>query len=376
MPKKEGQLKIGYTTGTCAAGAAKSALMALISKKAINIDKIKVTLPRSGKYGESAILPIHKTGYQENFGYAEIIKDAGDDPDVTNGAIIRAEVFWNSIQKDNLHIEIDGGQGIGRVTKSGLPVDIGEPAINPVPRKMIKTEISEILEEHKIRRSVKVIISVPDGERIARLTMNARLGISGGISILGTRGVVIPFSTGAYRASVALAIRAAGANDLRHMVITTGGRSENYAMQYYPDLDPMSFLEAGEYIGFSLKKCVANNIQKISIAGMMGKLSKLAAGEFRLHSSRSSIDFSFLAKIAEEAGASPELSKKIKSANTAGEVGEWMRARGPGNFFNILTMLCCKACFQRVQEKIEIEILLFSPEGELLGKTSLSSGGK
>jgi cobalt-precorrin-5B (C1)-methyltransferase len=269
------------------------------------------------------------------------------------------------------HIEIGGGTGVGIVTKTGLPVAVGEAAINPVPRKMIIHEVSDVLSNYKINVAVKVIISVPDGEQIARLTMNARLGITGGISILGTRGIVIPFSSAAYRASLAVTIKAAAENGLRHLVLTTGGRSENYAMKLYPELAPMSFIEAGEFVGFSLKKCETYKIKKITLSGMIGKLSKVAAGVLMVHSSKSSIDFSFLADIATEAGANIDVVEKIKQANTAGEVAEWMKSEGLMEFFNILTRYCCKVCSEKVQGQMEIETLLFTLDGELLSRSYL-----
>lgn len=363
-------LKFGYTTGTCAAAAARSAMLGLIDQNQLP-DKITVTLPRGGQYGDTATLPVHRTGFENDISYSEIIKDGGDDPDVTHGAVIRAEVSWNDSGDSGTPVEILGGKGVGRVTRTGLPVAVGEPAINPVPRKMIFNEVSEVLQKHGITRQVKVIISVPDGERIAKLTMNARLGITGGISILGTRGVVIPFSSSAYRASLAVTIKAAAENRLKHLVLTTGGRSEKYAMELYPDLEPMAFIEAGEFIGFSLKKCQTNGIEKITLSGMVGKLSKVAAGVLMVHSSKSSIDFDFLAGCAEEAGADAVLIDKIKKANTASEVGDWMKSQGLNLFFDILTMRCCQVCLQKVQGKAAVETLLFTMDGELLSRSQL-----
>ncbi|MDH4263419.1 MAG: cobalt-precorrin-5B (C(1))-methyltransferase [Spirochaetia bacterium] len=371
MPKikQSTNLKTGYTTGTCAAAAAKSAMICLISG-ATNLLSITVNLPRSGHYGDTATIAVYKCGTSDDRvqGFSEIIKDAGDDPDVTNGAVIRADVYWNEAKNPAQKVEIYGGTGVGVVTRTGLPVAVGKSAINPVPCKMILNEVSEVLQTYNIDRCVKVMISVPDGEKIAKLTMNERLGIIGGISILGTRGVVIPFSNSAYRASLAVTIKAAAENGLRHVALTTGGRSEKYAMGIYPELDPMGFIEAGEFIGFSLKKCQSYQIQKVTISGMIGKLSKVASGVLMVHSSKSSIDFQFLAGIAVKAGAKTELAEKIKSANTAGEVAEWMITEGVTGFFDILTGLCCKVCSEKVQGQMEIETLLFNMDGQLLGR--------
>ena len=381
--QKNTPLRFGYTTGTCAAAAAKAALLLLVDHMnhdhQSSRDSITVSLPRGGHYGDTARLPIHRRGMQGEGSFSEIIKDGGDDPDVTHGAVIRADVSWSDDSagqgnsKDEIfNIEILGGMGVGRVTRTGLPVPVGEPAINPVPRKMIVHEISEVLRQYGIQRNVKVIISVPDGERIARLTMNARLGITGGISILGTRGVVVPFSSAAYRSSLAVTIKAAAENGLQHLVLTTGGRSEKYAMELYPELEPMSFIEAGEFIGFSLKKCQSNEILKVTLSGMIGKLSKVASGVLMVHSSKSSIDFDFLARCAEEAGADTELVEKIKKANTASEVGDWMNSQGLVGFFDILTSRCCEVCFSKVQGTLLVETVLFNMDGELLSRKSIS----
>jgi len=385
------KLKTGYTTGTCAAAAAKHAATSLVLGQAHHGSASTVTLPRGGTYGDSATLEISNCGFVSTEGrvdgegaaksaFAEVVKNAGDDPDVTNGAVIRAEVFWQDettlpqivIQNDTQNIYIEGGIGVGVVTRTGLPVAVGEAAINPVPRRMIFHEVGEVLQKYKIARAVRVVISVPDGEKIAALTMNPRLGIVGGISILGTRGVVIPFSSSAYRASLAVTIRAAAENGLRHLVLTTGGRSEKYAAGLYPQLDPMSFIEAGEFIGFSLKKCETMHVHKITLSGMMGKLSKVAAGVLMVHSSKSPVDFVFLSKIAEEAGADAALVEKIKTANTAGEVGEWMNGAGITGFFDLLTKRCCTVCHDKVQGKLDIETLLFSMDGRLLGRNAMA----
>ena len=233
----------------------------------------------------------------ENAVRAETIKDAGDDPDATHKALIVSTVSWI----DTPGIILDGGVGVGRVTKPGLPVPVGEAAINPVPRKMILTTVQQTLEEFQINRGVKVVISVPDGEEIAKKTLNGRLGIIGGISILGTRGIVVPFSSSAYMASIVEAISVAKACGCEHVVLTTGGRSEKYAMELLPELPEEAFIEMGDFVGFSLKQCKKQGIQKVSLVGMMGKFSKVAQGVMMVHSKGSSVDFGFLAEIARSA---------------------------------------------------------------------------
>ena len=174
--------------------------------------------------GKFATFQMESCVIEQSYAEAGTIKDAGDDPDATHGALIISTVSWC----DTPGITLDGGIGVGRVTKPGLPVPVGEAAINPVPRKMIHETAEEVLKTNKITKGIKIVISVPEGEEIAKKTLNGRLGIIGGISILGTRGTVIPFSSSAYMASIVQAISVARASECEHVVITTGGRSEKY----------------------------------------------------------------------------------------------------------------------------------------------------
>jgi cobalt-precorrin-5B (C1)-methyltransferase len=356
IPEKK--LKTGYTTGTCATAAAKSALLALIQQA--RIDEITVHLP----VGKLATLKIDQLSISKESCTSTVIKDAGDDPDVTNGAKICATVTWN----DSGQIKLLGGIGVGKVTRPGLPVAVGEPAINPTPRKMILHAANSVLQDHHIQTGIDITIFVPDGEKIAKKTMNAQLGIIGGISILGTRGIVIPFSTAAYRATLAVTIKASAENGLKHLVLTTGGRSEKYAKGVYPDLDPMAFHEAGEFIGFALKKCLTYGVKKATICGMMGKFSKLAKGELMLHSSKSSVDFHFLAGLAAEAGANSDLQDQIKNANTANHVGEIIMENQLDQFFEVLNNYVLKVCKQKTAGQLDIEILLYTLDGKLLNR--------
>lgn len=360
-------MRTGYTTGTCAAAAAKAAVLGLVGKSGKNpVHSVKVHLP----VGKVAELAIERLDFKEKSVVAEVRKDGGDDPDVTHGALICAEVSWNEASSA---MEIHSSTGVGIVTKPGLPVPVGEPAINPIPRKMILHEVKEVLDANGISQGVKITIFVPDGEKIAEQTMNAKLGIIGGISILGTRGLVIPFSTAAYRSTLAVTIKASAENGQNHLVLTTGGRSEKYAKGLYPQLDSMAFHEAGEFIGFAIKKCLTNHIQKVTVAGMMGKLSKVAAGELMLHSSKSSVDFSFLAALAEKAGADEKTVQEVQSANTASQVGELMQNVNCLSFFDLLTENCCEVCSRKAEGQLAVEVLLFSMDGKLLNKKSLAA---
>ena len=317
VKKDPSQMRHGYTTGACSTATTKAALIALITGEVQ--EQATIHLP----VGRDATFTIETCEIMENSVRAETIKDAGDDPDATHKALIVSTVSWT----ETPGIILDGGVGVGRVTKPGLLVPVGEAAINPVPRKMILTTVQQTLAEFQIDRGVKVVISVPDGEEIAKKTLNGRLGIIGGISILGTRGTVVPFSSSAYMASIVQAISVAKAGGCEHLVLTTGGRSEKYAMELFQELSEEAFIEMGDFVGFSLKQCKKQGIKKVSLVGMMGKFSKLAQGAMMVHSKGSSVDFGFLADIAKSVGASEELVNEIIHANTASQVGDLM-ARG------------------------------------------------
>jgi cobalt-precorrin-5B (C1)-methyltransferase len=234
---------------------------------------------------------------------------------------------------------------------------------------MILETAEEVLSSHGINRGINIIISVPEGEKIAEKTLNKRLGIIGGISILGTRGTVIPFSSSAYMASIVQAISVARANHCDHVVITTGGRSEKYAIKQYPGLPEEAFIEMGDFVGFTLKQCKRQGIKKVSLVGMMGKFSKVAQGVMMVHSKSAPIDFNFLASVAYEAGVKDQtLLETIKQANTASQVGELLLEHGFQNFFTILCIYCCLSGLKEVGGGISIETSLYTMKGTLLGK--------
>ncbi|MBW5447610.1 cobalt-precorrin-5B (C(1))-methyltransferase [Cohnella sp. CFH 77786] len=354
-------LRTGYTTGSCATAAAKAALTALILQEPQQ--EVTIRLP----IGEEATFRLVRCEFDEARAEAEVIKDAGDDPDATHGARIIAEVSWAG----EPGIVLDGGIGVGRVTKPGLPVPVGEAAINPVPRKMIRESVQAVLNEFDIERGIRVIVSVPDGEEIAKKTLNGRLGIIGGISILGTRGIVVPFSTAAYKASVAQAIRVAVKCGCGHLVLSTGGRSENFGMETYPELPEEAFVEMGDFVGFSLLQCRRQGVKKVTLVGMMGKFSKVAQGVMMVHSKSAPVDFGFLAQVAEEAGAAPMEVEEIRRANTAAQVGDMMQERGNALFFQKLCEACCRAGLRETGDGMEIETILISMKGAMLGRAGL-----
>ncbi|MED4401978.1 cobalt-precorrin-5B (C(1))-methyltransferase [Metabacillus fastidiosus] len=358
VKKDPSEMRHGYTTGACATAVTKAALIALITGE--EQENATIHLP----IGRDATFTIEKCAITKDTASCETIKDAGDDPDATHQALIISTVKFI----DSPGIVLDGGVGVGRVTKPGLPVPVGEAAINPVPRKMIITTVQETLEEFQIDRGVKVVISVPEGEEMAKKTLNGRLGIIGGISILGTRGTVVPFSSSAYMASIVQAISVAKASGCEHLVLTTGGRSEKYGMALLPDLPEEAFIEMGDFVGFSLKQCKKQEIKKVTLVGMMGKFSKVAQGVMMVHSKSAPIDFGFLAEIARSVGASEELAVEIENANTASQVGDMMLEANHDEFFNKLCVSCCHSALKEVNGGIEMETAIYTLKGQLLGR--------
>ncbi len=307
-------LRTGWTTGTCASAAAKAAALLLASGEPPG--SVEVGLP-SGQRVSFAVCEIERVG---DAARAVVVKDAGDDPDVTHGAHLTATVSWRA----GTGVELAGGAGVGTVTKPGLGLEVGGPAINPVPRRMITQAVTEAVGE----RGVLVVISVPDGERMARKTTNRRLGILGGISILGTTGIVRPFSTASWRASVVQAVQVAGAQGEHTVVLCTGGRTEAGAMALLPDLPDVCFIEVGDFTGAALRAAVERGIARVVFVGMVGKLSKLAAGVLMTHYTRSAVDTALLADLTGRADGSAELVDAVRLANTARHAYELWDAAG------------------------------------------------
>ncbi|AFC33077.1 CbiD [Paenibacillus mucilaginosus 3016] len=370
--KEDKPLRHGYTTGANATAAAQAALEALIVQEGQTHSTIRLPI------GQEVTFEIVACSFSPERAWAEVIKDGGDDPDATHGARIIVEVSWRS----EPGIELDGGVGVGRVTKPGLPVEVGEAAINPVPRKMIREAVTNVLNRYELmHRGVRVVVSVPDGEEIAKKTLNGRLGIVGGISILGTRGIVVPFSTAAYKASVAQAIRVAVKGGCTHVILSTGGRTEKFGMDLYPELPEEAFVEMGDFVGFAIQQCARQGIRKVTLVGMMGKFSKVAQGVMMVHSKSAPVDFGFLARMAEEAGASEETLEEIRGANTAAQVGDLMDGMGCSAFFDIMSTYCCREGLKEAAGKepqremdLEVETVIISMKAKLLGRQSLKWG--
>ncbi len=372
MEKVKGEkLRTGWTTGACAAAAAKAAASALVSGEAQ--EEVDIKLPRKGEE-QRVRFPVERCEVGEGGAWAEavVVKDAGDDPDVTDRAHLTARV--SPCEEPGIHL--DRGEGVGVVTRPGLGLVVGGPAINDVPRRMISYSVEEILDPEE--RGVRVVISVPGGEEMAEKTTNPRLGIAGGISILGTTGIVRPFSTAAWRASVGQAISVMGAQGYGTLVLSTGGLTEKAAMRLLPDLEEVCFVEVGDFTGYALKGAVKNGLSRVFFVGMVGKLAKLAAGVMMTHWTRSKVDNELLAGVTEKAGGSAGLVEEMKDANTARHAYELWREAGLERAPDLLCALAAHNLEEFVERKLEVHVVMvdfdtLDPAGASPGALALTT---
>ncbi|WP_031361710.1 cobalt-precorrin-5B (C(1))-methyltransferase [Caballeronia sordidicola] len=308
-PEQPAPLRTGLTTGSCATATSLAAARLLLAGRVS--EHADITLPK----GQQVVMPLvfcRLAG--DSQAEAGTVKDAGDDPDVTHGAIVFARVRLLS----EPGVRFLAGPGVGTITRAGLALPIGEPAINPVPRKMMTDHLSALAEEHNYGGGFEVSIGVEDGAELALKTMNPRLGIVGGLSILGTTGIVRPFSCSAYIASIHQGIDVARANGYAHIAACTGNQSED-AMRLRYNLPDIALIEMGDFVGAVLKHLRRAPVEKLSLCGGFGKISKLAAGHMDLHSRNSSIDLPQLAAWAASAGAGTTLQQAMRDANTSQE---------------------------------------------------------
>ncbi len=361
LRKPEGPLRRGWTTGACATAATKAALTALLTGKFP--DPVTITLPK----GEQPAFTLESEALAENHAQAAIIKDAGDDPDVTHGAkiVVRVDPSSGGIQ-------FAAGTGVGTITREGLPLPVGEPAINPVPRKMISQVIEELCRAQQIKPDFKVTISVPGGEQLAEKTWNPRLGIKGGISILGTTGIVHPFSCAAWIHSIHRGIDVARAAGLDHVLGATGSTSENAAIAVY-GFPEIAQLDMGDFAGGLLKYLRAHPIDKITIAGGFAKIVKMAQGAADLHSGRSQVDMIFLAQLAEQAAggsfSNSSLKDRILNANTAAQVLE-LTQQSQIDLSEPIAERARQTAKKLLQDApVDVEIMIVDRQGEVLHQT-------
>ncbi len=345
-------LRTGFTTGACAAAAARAAARALLT--GAPVAAIAIVLPN----GREARFEISRCELEVQRARCGVVKDAGDDPDVTHGAEIVAEVSLSR----RPGVVLRGGEGVATVTRPGLGLEPGQPAINPVPRRNI-TDMVGLELEAAGRSGATVTISVPDGERLAALTLNPRLGLVGGLSILGTTGIVRPFSTAAWQASVTQAIDVALAAGQPHLVLTTGGRTERFAMALLPDLPEQAFVQAGDDMGLALRHATRRGAVRATVVAMVGKLAKMAAGATQTHVSRSRVDAAVLAHLAAAAGAGSELVAGIAQANTARHALELADAARLDGFAPALCRRAAEALARETGAPLRLRTVLVDFEG-------------
>jgi cobalt-precorrin-5B (C1)-methyltransferase len=304
-------LRRGWTTGACAAAAARAAYLALVSGRFP--DPVTIRLPRGG----TARFPLALAELGNGEARAGIVKDAGDDPDVTHGALVIAAVAW---APPGSGIGFAAGGGVGTVTRAGLPLAVGEPAISSAPRAMIRDALGDAAAANGLPPPDAVVtISIPGGERLATKTMNARLGIKGGLSILGTTGIVIPYSCAAWIHAIERGIDVARAAGLAHIAAATGTVSERAVQRLYR-LPDHALIDMGDFVRGTLKYLRRHPVPRLTIAGGFGKLAKLAQGHLDLHSARSRVDCGALATMLAELDAGPAICARARDAAGAAEI--------------------------------------------------------
>lgn len=361
----------GLTTGTCATAATVAAVWKALDDN--TPDTFPVLLPD----GEILTIPARPTERilsvdgKTVVTSAFTVKDAGDDPDITNGMTIEARVTLHlssaATSTTPLSIHIDGGCGVGRVTLPGLGIEVGQAAINATPRQMIENSIRHLLQSLPMRAnpvSIDVLISVPGGEEIARRTFNPRLGIEGGISIIGTSGIVKPFSTDAFIRSIAKSMEVARATGSPRVVINSGAKSERFVRAYYPELPPQAFVHYGNFIGETLKLADSLKVPRITLGVMIGKAVKLAEGHLDTHSRQVTMNRNFIISMAREAGCGEDVYTRINGITLARELWDLIPASLLPTFAQTVIDHCYHHCAPLLPHG-ELTILLISEDGRI-----------
>ncbi|MGH6943060.1 MAG: cobalt-precorrin-5B (C(1))-methyltransferase, partial [Geminicoccaceae bacterium] len=305
-------MRRGWTTGACAAAATKAAYLGLLTGRFP--DPVAIRLPR----GERPSFGLVEATSGQGQATAAVLKDAGDDPDVTHGAVIRSSVCRGEPESGVMFI---AGDGVGVVTRPGLQVPVGEPAINPAPRQLIRELIADIARDQGDSGDLEVTLSIPGGEVLAQRTANGRLGIVGGLSILGTTGIVVPYSCSSWIHSIHRGIDVARAAGLSHVAAATGRTSERAVRELY-HLPEVALIDMGDFVGGTLKYLRRHPIARVTLAGGFAKVAKIAAGHLDLHSSRSTLDLPALAALLAERGAGDALLHTARDASSAHQMLE------------------------------------------------------
>ncbi|MGE4278536.1 MAG: cobalt-precorrin-5B (C(1))-methyltransferase [Magnetospirillum sp.] len=351
-------LRSGWTTGACATAATKAACLALFGQGFP--DPVTITLPR----GETPSFALALREQGEGWARAGVVKDAGDDPDVTHGATIIATLRRGAAGSG---LVFRAGPGVGTITKPGLPLPVGEPAINPVPRRLMSAEVVAISGRLGQPADIEIEISVPGGEKLAQATWNPRLGILGGLSILGTTGVVVPYSCSAWIHSIQRGIDVARATGLDHVVGCVGNTSERAALAL-TGLSVEAVIDMGDFVGGMLKYLRRHPVPRLTIAGGFAKLSKLAGGAMDLHSKRSQVDLPQLAEMVRQAGGTAAQLRAVLAANTALEVLEMAQQAG----LPLGDVVAAKARLVALDVlgdvPVQVAVLAFDRKGMLVGR--------
>lgn len=346
--------RIGFTTGTCATAAAKAALQLLLNDTAP--EQVVVKLPN----GEEICLEVAEAKFTANGAWASVIKDAGDDPDITNGSTICATI--ERTPKAGIHFL--QGEGVGRVTLPGLGIPVGDPAINKTPRAMMTQELTTLLLENGLSGGLNVTISVPGGAELAKRTFNPKLGIEGGISIIGTLGVVRPFSTEAFIESIHREVEVCVALGNKHLVINSGAKSERYLKARFPELPAQAFVHYGNFIGETLKIAHELKLEQVTMGIMLGKAVKLAEGNLNTHSKTVIMNKTFLETLAEEAHCNASVTNAIEELTLARELWEHLDKASSQAFFPKILEKCMDFCKPLVPDA-QLTIMLIDEKGNI-----------
>jgi cobalt-precorrin-5B (C1)-methyltransferase len=352
--KPDGNLKRGWTTGACATAATAAAYEALVT--GAFPPAVTITLPR----GEEPTFDLARTALDGGAATAAIIKDAGDDPDVTHGAEVSVSLRPGPAGSG---VTFRAGTGVGTVTLPGLPLPVGEPAINPGPRKMMTGVIKDLSRRLKGTSDIEITVAIKDGAVLAEKTMNGRLGIVGGLSVLGTTGIVIPYSCASWIHSIHRGVDVARAGGLDHIAAATGSTSEAAVKALY-DLPDRALIDMGDFAGGLLKYLRRHPVARLTIAGGFGKLAKLAQGHLDLHSARSSLN---MKKLAALAGDDAALAARIKAANTGMEALTLAQAAGHP-LAERVAQGAREVALAALSGDVAVEVLVFDRQGQLAGR--------
>ena len=356
--KKKGTRK-GFTTGACSAAAARAATLGLLNGKVP--DTIESLLPNKTK----VTFQVTDGHCDQHTAHAVVIKDAGDDPDCTDKAPLTVDVRLLADRKGEVILK--GGDGVGTITMAGLGLEVGGPAINPIPRQNIEDNVRLAGEELLEESGIEVTVSVPGGEEMSGKTLNSRLGIVGGISILGTTGIVHPYSTAAFRDSVIQGIQVAAAQGQDTVVLTTGGRTEKFVIKELPELSQACFVQMGDFLKYALDTVIKDGIKHVVIGGMVGKLTKMAQGETVTHAGRNAVNTDLLAELAASVGASPEVCQDISNSEMARYASERMEEIGLlTEFYHALGLKVIETLISRYPTGFDIKILICDFDGNKL----------